>query len=379
MPAPATALPPRRFSAALARAALALACSALACSTPAPSTPTAAPPPALHEGPLSDYVPSAGLRWLLLASPRAIAREPGLLPARAPLLPESGFQGFSTRNGFDLRETSSALVAGFDLGTLYMVSADGSDASATTAFEERLLASSTVHHPHPRLTRVVGVAGTSPQALLRAENQLVAVATSDPALARVVEGYLLGRFKKTPVALRGAALTSLATFGDNAPLRAFFPGPFDEQAVPGPLRSTLLAGATAAALAVSFRDVAADAKTESGASSSPPLVLHIELVLAGDWSADDEAAARMQAAWEALSNTGPGRWFGLHRPVTAPEVQRSANFLRLRVDLDGNVVFRALRDAANAELHELFADPPSDENRSKPADEAPPVRPVSQF
>jgi hypothetical protein len=284
------------------------------------------------------------------------------LDALTPLVPEAGFQGFSERNGFDVRKTSSALVAGFDLGTLYLVSADGQDARIADTFQSRLITSPRVAHPHPRLTRVTGVAGTTPESLLRADSQLVAVAVDDPALVRVVEGYLLGRFRKTPPALRGAALTTLATFAENAPLRVFFPGPFEEQDVPGPLRTTLLAGATAAALAVSFRDFAGD----GAHAGNRALVLHAHLVLAGEWSEDEEAPARLRAAWDALSSTSAGRWFGLDRPVSVAEVRKSAKCLELDVDLDGHFLLRALRDAANAELHEIFTDPPvpATDNRS---------------
>ncbi len=358
-----------------ARWVVATACLAAACSAPppAPTAPQAPPPSPLHGGPLSDYVPAPGLRWLVLVSPSAIAREPRLMDALTPLVPEAGFQGLSERNGFDVRKTSSALVAGFDLGTLYLVSADGQDARMADTFQSRLLTSPRIAHPHPRLTRVTGVAGTTPESLLRADSQLVAVAVDDPALVRVVEGYLLGRFRKTPPARRGAALTTFATFAEDAPLRVFFPGPFDEQDVPGPLRSTLLAGATAAALAVSFRDVAA----VGASASNEALVLHAQLVLAGDWSTDEDAPARLRAAWDALSSTAPGRWFGLDRPVSSPEVRKSSTFLELQVDLDGHLLFRALKDAANAELRELFADTPvpATENRSDAKHEAQPVDP----
>ncbi len=295
-------------------------------------------------------MPAPGLRWLVLASPRAVTEERAFWNALRELVSERAFQDLSARNGFDLRQSASALVAGFDFGTLYLVSADGHDARITEHFQSRLLQGAKVARPHPRLTRITGVAGTTPEALLRAEQQLVAVAVDDPSLVRLVEGYLLGRFRKTPTALRGAALAELAEFARDAPVRAFFPGPFDEHHVPGPLRGALLASATAVACAVSIRD-----RDATGAPDDS-LTFHVRLALAGDWSRDETASSRLHAAWQALSVTSPGRWFGLDRPVSPATVRASASLLELELDLDGRRLLEATRDAAHTELTELFGE-----------------------
>src|SRR5262245_39264695 len=70
----------RRAVDVLARGASWLGAFAIACSSAGGGHEAAAPAnePALHRGALTDFVPAAGLRWLVLGSPQQLAREPGL-------------------------------------------------------------------------------------------------------------------------------------------------------------------------------------------------------------------------------------------------------------------------------------------------------------
>src|SRR5690606_1193683 len=189
--------------------------------------------PALHEGPLTEYVPAPTLRWLLLAHPERIAAAPGVLEALAPLVSDDGWSRFTERNGFDPRRSPTLLAAGFELGTLYLIEPPepAHGRSMEERFRERLSHGEVVARPHPALTPVQGVLAGTPQALLRVEDRFVAHADGDPSLIRIVEGFLLGRFTKTPSALRGATLRAHATFADGAPLRAWIPGPLDDLSV----------------------------------------------------------------------------------------------------------------------------------------------------
>ncbi len=350
----------------------ALGFASLACSSPSqerpPALPRHAPAAPLHRGPLSDFVPAPSLRWLVLAQPDQIARAPGLLALLRPLISDEAFEAFSVRNGFDLRASTGALVAGFDYGTLYLLHADGRDAVIADRFRERLLQSKPIARPHPSLTRITGVAGTTPESLLRANDQLVAIAIDNPSLVRLVEGYLLERFRKTPPALRGSALAPIATFAEDAPLRVFFPGPFSEQEVPGPLRNALLSAATAVGVAVSFREaVRADTSAPAATAESQAkresqndaklLALELRIVVCGDFSQDGDASERLRSAFEALTASSAARWFGLNAPLRAPTLAAHPDRLELSADFDAARFLRALHGAADAELRELFPDP----------------------
>lgn len=336
---------PRRLALALCLLLLCAACSGQV--SPRPPPPPAAPAAPLHDGPLSDYVPAPSLRWLVLAEPRRIAEAPGFLPLLRPLIDGEGFDAFAAKNGFDLRSAPGVLVAGFDLGTLYVLPAEGRDAVIAERFRERLLGGVKEAHPHPRLTRITGVAGATPESLLRADDQLVAIATGDPQLVRVVEGYLLGRFRKTPSALRGAALAPLGDFAEDAPLRIFFPGPFGEEDVPGVLRNALLGTATSAALAVSFRET----------PEAAPLELELRLALCGDFGDEAEARSRLEDAWTSITAGSAARWFGLHRPLRPASITASPDRLELSASFDAEKLLTALYGAARAELAELFPSP----------------------
>jgi hypothetical protein len=77
---------------------LALACG---CSHPRTLTQTnrLSPLPALHQGPLTDYVPAAGLRWLLVGQPKSLAQSPELLTETNRLLSKERLDAFATSSG----------------------------------------------------------------------------------------------------------------------------------------------------------------------------------------------------------------------------------------------------------------------------------------
>src|SRR5688572_24057053 len=165
--------------------------------------------PELHRGPLTDYVPSAGLRWLLTGSPRYFAQHPALGPLRASWLTDERFRAFSSATGIDLTRTERALVAGFDLGTLYMADASGWVDVPEAPFAERLAGSGTMRRPHPQVWRLTGVVGSIPHALVRVDRDLMAVSVGDLTPARIVELRARGRLPNVATALTGAALSDL--------------------------------------------------------------------------------------------------------------------------------------------------------------------------
>jgi hypothetical protein len=89
---------------------------------------------------LTDFVPAAGLRWMVVGRPRALARHPSLAPAISLLLPKERLDAFSAGSGVDLRQLEYGLAAGFDYATLYLASPP-TRRSGRKRFRSRLLRS----------------------------------------------------------------------------------------------------------------------------------------------------------------------------------------------------------------------------------------------
>ena len=145
-------------------------------------------PPALHEGPLTDYVAAAGLRWLIIGRPTELASDSAFVEALRPLLSQRRLEAFVETTGVDLRKTPTALAAGFDFGTLYMAETPRENERVQALFTERLLHGATVQRPHPNVHRVSGMIGKTPQTLVRIDHELIAVSVGDPTPARVGGG-----------------------------------------------------------------------------------------------------------------------------------------------------------------------------------------------
>jgi hypothetical protein len=324
---------------ALGLLVIALGASIACGGSPAPASkpsPARADPP-LHEGPLTDYIPAAGLRWMVVGSPRALARHPSLAPAIALLLPKERLDAFARGSGVDLRQVDAALAAGFDYSTLYVV-APPEPASVEARFRERLVSEPVQARPHPQITRLTGIVGQTPQTLVRVEERLVAVAVGSALPARIVELFALRKLRKSRPALSGSALSSLPSELERAPLRFYAPGPFGAEWTRG--ARGLLAAATAVGVV---------------ASPQPGGRVQVRVVVAGDWSgAVHEAASALQAVWDDLSQSGTGKLLGLNEPVSGPVIEPAENLLELRVELDALTLARGLRAAVEADVWEIL-------------------------
>src|SRR3954467_93983 len=79
---------------------LALVAVPLGCAGPVSKSPvTPAPVAPVYRGPLSDYVSSAGLRWLVLLRPALIASDSELGPALRQVVPDARLDAFSEASG----------------------------------------------------------------------------------------------------------------------------------------------------------------------------------------------------------------------------------------------------------------------------------------
>lgn len=330
-------------------AGLALGCGGTA--GPAPEAPQPAPTP-LHRGPLTDFVPAAGLRWMVVGRPAELAADPDLTKALAPLIGPARLAGYARGTGVDLTHTPSALVAGFDYSTLYMASTPGHNALVQGAFVARLVSGPVEKSRHPALHFVQGVIGRTPETLVRAEGQLVAVAVGDPTPARVVEAYALGRLR-SPTALRGAALSTLPGDLDKAPLRFYAPGPFTREWVGG--AHGLLDAALAIAISV---------------QPLPGKRLQATVVLAGDWASEGpDSTSRLLATWEDLAESSTGKLLGFNEPAAAAIISTTPKLLKLRVELKLEPLVNGLHAAVAADVQQMLDVPPR-----KPVT-APPHRP----
>ncbi len=323
--------------------------SAAACAAAPPKVPQVvaiAPARPLHQGPLSDFVSAASLRWLVLVRPQQLFAEPELGRAVRQIVSDRRFDAFQESSGVDLRTLPSAAIAGFPYATVYLAEVpSGVAANARALFSERLLEGAVTKQPRPMLTRITGVVGQTPETLLTIDERAIAVAVGDPIQAKIAEAYAEERLKNSPTALHGAALSSLPDlFTANAAV-LFAPGPFADEwqrAAGGLLESTV-------AVAIAARP------TGSGK-------LATTLCLAGAWgeSAAD-AADRLGSAWTTFARSSAGRLFELREIA---EVTAEPELLTLRVELDLEQLVRGLRASVLGDVTQILRLP--DRSKSPP-------------
>jgi hypothetical protein len=324
----------------LGAAALCLVAVACGASSPASKPPESSKPvPALHDGPLTDYVAAAGLRWMVVGRPKAIAADSGLGDSLELLLPSKRLDAFAKSSGVELRTADVALAAGFDFGNLYMVEAPGSVKAVQARFTERLISGAVTKRPHPELDWVTGVVGTTPETLVRVDDRFAAISVGSQTPARVVQLFALGKLKRSPRALAGSALKSLPVDEiERAPARFYAPGPFEGEWVTA--ASGLLRTATAVGIA---------AQPAGGGR------IQFTVFIAGDFSdPSGDPATRLQDAWNELAGSGIGKLLALSEPTSGPTVSGTPDLLRLEVELAAKPLATGLRAAVMAEVWEIF-------------------------
>jgi hypothetical protein len=317
----------------------AVACVSWSCAAAAPSAPAAPALPQeepLQLGALTDFVPAAGLRWLVAGSPRYFAQHPALAGLRQRWLTDQRLDSFAQATAVDLRTTERALIAGFDLGTLYLTDGSGWVRSPQEPFIERLAGSARVQRPHRHVWRITGLAGSTPQALVRLDDAVLAVAVRDPLLARDTPRCARGRLRDVTPALQGAALSVLpAELVQPGPLRVYALGPFSPQSLPE--GAGLLAAASAVAAALEL-----DGQW-----------LSLRLVLAGVWD-ETQDGEHLRALWQALLESPLGHTLGLSPAREEVRVQASAQHLQLATTLDAERVLAGLERLAEGRLEALL-------------------------
>lgn len=278
----------------------ALAIALVSCQPrPSPPISLSAPLAPLHRGPLTDYVPAAGLRWMVAGRPLELARSPALLAEVQRMLTRGRLEAFTSSSGVDLRELPEGCIAGFDYGTLYLARTGKSNALVRSRFEARLVSDPVVRSRRHDVWRVTGLVANTPESLLVVDQDFTAFAVGDPLLARIVESFVTGRFRKSKPALGGAALAGLPVGIHDAPLRFYAPGPFTGEwarAADGVLTRAFAFGASV--------------------QLPTPSVLQIRLVLSGSFGPDlEETRTRLIATWRGLQLSAIGHLLRLHESL----------------------------------------------------------------
>lgn len=335
------------------------ACLSCGAPAPPPAPPSAPEEEPLLDGSLTDYVPAAGINWLLLGDPVRLSGNHQLVRTLEPLLPASRLDLYARHTKLDLRKLPHAAVVGFDLGVLYLAETDTDLTPATLAFAERLVTEPEVKRPHAKLTRVSGVVGTTPQSLLQFDGKLLAVAVGDPTTVRIVEAFARKKLKRSPSVFQGVALKSFADFAAGAPLVFLAPGPFEGRWMFGG------AGLLAAASAVGIR----------GTPTSDGRALRVTVAIDGPWGEQGaEPVLWMEQAWQSLAESSTGRLLGFHEVSQAPVVRSSKDRITLDVELELAPIVHGLRAAVAADVWEMLDVRPT----SAPAPAAPENAPSHQ-
>jgi hypothetical protein len=309
---------------------------AIACGAPPEPEHPRIPEP--HAGPLTDFVPAAGLRWLVVARLSELAKDPELHSSMELLFPTPRIAAFALLTGVDLREVPVGLAAGFDYATLYAAETPGDNALVQRRFEQRLMGGGRLEEQVPNVHRISGTLGESPETLVRIDHRLAAVAVGDPTPARVVELYALERLPRSPTALRGSALSTLPPDLESAPVRFYAPGPFAAEwgAAGGGLFEAALA---------------------FGVGAWPEgEVIRCRAVLSGAFRADD--LPPLLHSWEKLAESSMGRLLGFDHPAAEPQVRVEDGRLVFEVQLARLPLMSGLRAAVAADVWEILGTTP---------------------
>ncbi len=297
-----------RSSTLIGRRAALVGALSLACGRETPRAavaPRAAPP--RYSGRLEDYVPAAGLRWLLRGSPLKLAESHSFRPALDALVTRDRLRAVAETSGLSLDELPRAVIAGFDLGTLYLAELPSATAArARERFKARQIHDTHERRPDPNVVVMTGINQGIPTGLVTIDDRVVAYGVGDPLLCRVVEAYARGKLKAKS-AFQGAALEGQRGETDDALIAAHVPGPFDER----------WQGAAGGLLAIATAVSAKLLPTSAGHAT-------LELTLYGDF-AESNAAERLRSTYMSVASSSTGTLLGLGSALDARSVTNMQN------------------------------------------------------
>ena len=322
----------------------------LACGREPAKAPAAPPPPTpRYSGRLEDYVPAAGLRWLLRGSPAKLAESQSFRPALELFITKERLRAVAQTTGFALETLPRGVIAGFDLGTLYLAELPNATASTARArFESRQIHPPSKRTPDPNIVVLTGMNEGLPVGLVTIDDRVVIYGIGDPMLCRVVEAYARGKLKAKS-AFQGAALAGLAAESEGALVAAHVPGPFEErwqQAAGGLLSITT-------ALTAKLTPTSADHAT-------------LELALHGDF-AGSNAEERLRSTYMSVASSSTGTLLGLGSALDARTVTNmQSDRVALMVPLPLTEIAKGARAVTSGDLVDIFRLTPSAANAPAP-------------
>jgi hypothetical protein len=275
---------------------------------------------------------------MVVGSPRAFAQDQQFMTAFERLIPAERLAAFAGASGIQLATLPEGCIAGFDYGTLYLARVGNNTARVRERFEARLVTDPVTRSPRSGVWRVTGMIANTPESLLSVDNDFSAISLGDPLLIRIVEGFTLDRFKKTPAALSGAALSTLPGELKAGPLQFYAPGPFPEEWAKG--AQGLLAQALAFGVVV----------TLSGGSR-----LKVHAVMSGDFGPDlDQARSRLLNTWDAIQTSTIGHVLGLKENTEPSRLEVHTGEATLDFTLDSESLMKGLAAAVSADTKGIF-------------------------
>lgn len=325
----------------------------LACGAPATAAPVDHP---IVLPPLVDLTPAAGLDMLVDAHPRALLAHAELLPLLDRVVPDAQMRTFALRHGdVDPRQLEDLVVATYGPTTLVLAQGDFDPARLERAFGERTtrMTARAIDQRGGPLSTILRLEATSPSdalAVILFGRRVVGVETH--AIAgragplRVSELFATGRLQRAKPSLQAPPLDVAAKALGDAPIRIFFPGPFEGESAKG--LAGLLQAATAAAIAIRPAD-----PRSFGSERSP---LDVTVQLFGAWGDDAEnAGQRFAAAIGSIARSDLGRLCGLHEPIRGPDLKVTPTILTVSARIDGQKLARGARASTGGQIDEIMA------------------------
>jgi hypothetical protein len=167
---------------------------------------------------------------------------------------------------------------------------------------------------------------------------------------RVAELFALHKLQRARPALETAPLDAASAALGDAPVRIFFPGPFEGDSAKG--LAGLLRAATAVAIAVRPHNDALDDRSDPNVLKTK---LDVTIDLLGGWNDDAQTAGqRFAAALESIARSDLGRLCGLHEPIRGPILKTSPTVLSVFVVLDASRLSSGARAATGSQIDEIM-------------------------
>jgi hypothetical protein len=269
--------------------------------------------------------------------PAKLAESQSFRPALDILLTPERLRAVAQTTGFALEKLPRGLIAGFELGTLYLAELGGESAAVARArFTARQIHEPTKRTPDPNIVVLSGLSEGVPLGLVTIDDRVVAYGVGDPMLCRAVEAYARGKLKAKG-AFHGAALQGLELETDDAWIAAHVPGPFE------PRWQNAAGGLLSIATALS-------------AKLTPTTAEHalLELTVHGDFVGTN-AAERLQSTYMSVASSSTGAALGLGTALDARTVTNMQNDrVVLRVPLPITEIARGVRAVTTGDFADIF-------------------------